>query len=295
MLALVVALVFGYNKIRVFYLQRDRRRLQQEVAIRTAEQQRLITKLNSTVTELTNVQKELSDMIEHRENIVGVLIHDIKSPLRFLNTVSAHLAGSMQQNDTTKNKTIASEMAASLNRLYLFVHDFAVWLGAASPGHLQVPEKTDLNKILSDTVAVYKDEADRKGITIQQASSVPDVYGDPAMLKAVVRNVLDNSIKNSEGGNIVLSVSCPIEQSQCEVTVTDEGKGLTEDQVSELNRYFNGGQKELSFSAERSGHKILKDFIQKLGGRIVYRQNNHRGLAVTVTLPAVPPDVTNSN
>jgi len=279
----ITGLVFLYFKARLFYLNKERNRLEKEVALRTADQLRLIDELKNSVTELTQLQQELSGMMEHRERIVGVLMHDIKSPLRFLNQVAAHLANSLVQNEAVKNKNIAREIAVSLNQLYLFVQDFAVWLGSTAPGKMLVNEKIDLQKMLSETVAVYAEV--QKNISIRIPDTTPVLYGDTDMIKAIIRNLLDNAVKNTTDGRILLSVACPQETEECEITISDEGKGLPEEQIAELNRYFLSEQETLSFSADRSGHKIIKDFLQKQGGYILYQSNNPRGLIATVTLP----------
>lgn len=141
---MVVALVYLYFRTRLHYLTNERKRLEKEVAARTADQLNLIDQLKDNISQLTQLQLEMGQMIEHKENIIAVLIHDIKSPLYFLNTVSAHLDKGIEVNPPGKNKKIAKEIATSLNRLYLFTQDFAMWLSASHPGHIQNWEKVDL-------------------------------------------------------------------------------------------------------------------------------------------------------
>ena len=61
------------------------------------------------------------------------------------------------------------------------------------------------------------------------------------------------------------------------------------EQITDLNRYFEQDQNALSFSTSGFGHKVIKDFLQKLDGNIYYRDNQPSGIVVTVHLPALGP------
>lgn len=127
----VVVLVFLNFRARLYYLHKERNRLEQLVAAKTADQLKLIEQLKDSIAHLTQLQQEMEQMIGHKENIIAVLIHDIKSPLFFLNTVAGHLFKSIDLNPSAKNREIAYEISISLNRLYLFTQDFAIWLNAS--------------------------------------------------------------------------------------------------------------------------------------------------------------------
>jgi signal transduction histidine kinase len=107
LLVLVVAMVYLYFRARLFYLHKERKRLERVVAVKTADQLKLIDQLKDSIARLTQLQQELEQMIEHKENILAVLIHDIKSPLYFLNTVAGHLNKGIDINPPAKNKKIA--------------------------------------------------------------------------------------------------------------------------------------------------------------------------------------------
>jgi signal transduction histidine kinase len=281
----VAALVFLFFKARLRNLQKDRTRLEGEVVLRTAEQVKLIGQLKKTVTDLTQTQQELSEMIDHKESIMAVLIHDIKSPLRFLNNVADYMAENIGTNTPDKNNAIAKEMAQSLNRLYLFTQDFAVWMNASGPGVMQKWEATNLEDLLADVWKVYNDMAAQKGITIKQALHVKHLHCNAPLLKSVLRNLIDNAIKNTVAGCITITATGDDGTDSCLITITDEGRGMAEEEIAELNQYFDSGAPELSFSAMQFGHKIIRDFMQMLTGKIWYEQNTPAGVRVKVNLP----------
>lgn len=289
LLALVVASVYLYFRARIYYLNKERSRLEKEVAIKTADQLELIDQLKDSIARLTQLQQELEQMIGHKENIIAVLIHDIKSPLHFLNTVAAHLGRSIELNPPGKNKEIANEISISLNRLYLFTQDFAIWLNASHTGHIQKQENMDLERVIEEGLLVYREIINKKGLNIRQATTTGLIFGDEPMIKSVIRNLIDNAVKNTSDGSIAITSRCLPDNQACEIIIADEGKGMTGEQIAALNYYFKSGEDMLPFSTSGFGHKIIKDFLLKLGGFISYRQNSPSGVIVTLNLPVTNP------
>ncbi|MEJ7740307.1 MAG: ATP-binding protein [Chitinophagaceae bacterium] len=286
-LAVVIALVYFYFKARLYYLHKERNRLEQEVAVKTADQLKLIDQLKYSIAQMEQLQLEREQMIGHKENIIAVLIHDIKSPLYFLNTVASYLNKNIDQNPPDKNKEITEEIATSLSQLYLFTQDFAIWLNASQPGHIQNGEKIELEKIIADALAVYKQIIDKKGILIRHEIASGFVYGDEPMIKSVIRNLVDNAVKNTTHGSITLSASYLPDKQGCEINIADEGKGMSEEQMTTLNQYFQFGEKVLPSSTSGFGHKVIKDFLSKMEGTIEYRHNHPSGVVVTINLPVI--------
>lgn len=282
---LVVALVYLFFRARLYYLYKERRRLEKIVAKKTADQLVSIGQLRDTIAHLTQLQQELEQMIKHKENILAVLIHDIKSPLYFLNTVAEHLYKGIDLNSPQKNSEIAHEISTSLNKLYLFTQDFTIWLNTSEPGQIQKREKVDLDKIVGEALAVYKEIIDKKGICILSQIACKLVYGDEPMIKSIIRNLIDNAIKNTSKGNITITSGYAPHKELCEIIIADEGKGMTEEQIAVINKYFLSDDDDiLPFSTLGYGHKVIKDFVHKMHGTIRYGHNVPAGIEVTVVL-----------
>lgn len=266
--AVMVGLVYLFFKARLRYLGNERNRLEKEVAARTVEQLKLV---------------------EHKEKIIAVLIHDIKSPLYFLNSVAAHLDKNIEKNTSEKNKEISNEIASSLNSLYLLTQDFSIWLNVSQPGHIQEFGKVNVVKIIEEVLEVYREIIDKKDICVQQVIITKFIQGDEPMIKSVIRNLIDNAIKNTTSGSITITCQPHTNNEACEIIIADEGKGMTAEQTVALNHFFRSDPDTLIFSTSGFGHRVIKDFLDKLDGTICYRQNSPLGIIVTVTFPLTNP------
>ena len=272
LLALVIGLTYLFFKARLHYLNNERNRLEKEVAARTADQLKLIG---------------------HKEKIIAVLIHDIKSPLYFLNSVAAHLDKNIKLNPPEKNKEMSNGIASSLNSLYLLTQDFSIWLNASQPGHTQEFGRVDLVKIIEEALEVYSEIIDKKSICIRQVISTEFTHGDEPMIKSIIRNLIDNAIKNTASGSITITCRTQSNNEVCEITIADEGIGMTAERIAALNHFFQSGPDTLIFSTSGFGHKVIKDFLHKLGGAISYRQNHPSGIIVMVTFPVIVSSTVN--
>ncbi|MEO6819857.1 MAG: ATP-binding protein [Ginsengibacter sp.] len=267
-LFLLLALAFGLTyltfRARLLFLANERKRLEKEVAFRTANQKLLM---------------------DHKEKIIEVLIHDIKSPLYFLNSVAASLDKNITINNAIRNKELTNGIATSLNSLFLLTQDFSIWLNSSQPGHLQNYENVNLVNIIEESLDIYSEVIDKKNISINKYFSPIIILGDEPMIKSVMRNLIDNAIKNTSHGGITIKCEYLIEKKNCIIEIADTGIGMAAERLKALNQFFESDQEILIFSTSGFGHKVVKDFLYKLGGTIFYRQNNPSGVIATVSIP----------
>jgi K+-sensing histidine kinase KdpD len=109
------------------------------------------------------------------------------------------------------------------------------------------------------------------------------------MIKSVIRNLVDNAVKNTASGHISIITTCLPAAQSCDIVIADEGKGMSGEDIVAINNYFKspGGVQE--FSASGFGHKVIRDFLLKLGGDIAYAPNHPSGIVVTLRLPVINP------
>ncbi|MEO5997149.1 MAG: ATP-binding protein [Chitinophagaceae bacterium] len=134
-------------------------------------------------------------------------------------------------------------------------------------------------------MAVYKEIIDKKGVYILPQINCKLVYGDEPMIKSIIRNLIDNAIKNTPNGSIIITSGYSPNEELCEIIIADEGKGMTEEEIVAMNKYFRSDDDILPFSILGYGHKVIKDFVHKQRGTIRYRQNVPSGIIATVVLP----------
>lgn len=133
--------------------------------------------------------------------------------------------------------------------------------------------------------------AERKQISID-SSPAADLHleGDRELLEYALYNLLNNAIKYSPEQTTV-RITPALEQGSARIGVSDQGMGMTADEVKNLFRKFYRTER-----AERSGIQgtgiglsIVREIVALHGGRITVESAPDQGSTFTLWLPAAVP------
>jgi PAS domain S-box-containing protein len=162
-------------------------------------------------------------------------------------------------------------------------------LSRIESGTLSLQMQTlDLREILTSTLALVERDAHRRDITITQdlQDSGTRVKGDATRVKQILTNLLSNAIKyNADSGRIHIATRVHHRDS-IEITVTDTGLGMTDEQLSQLFQPFN------RLGRERSGQEgtgiglvISQRLAELMGGALRARSTAGEGSSFILSLP----------
>jgi len=146
-----------------------------------------------------------------------------------------------------------------------------------------------------DPAALVREVADleqplaaRKGLAIRVdvAPGVPvSVWGDPLRIKQILLNLVNNAIKFTEHGGVVIELS-RIGGNQLRLRVRDTGPGMTEDVCARLfNRFEQAEGVTLRHGGSGLGLSISRQLAVLMGGRISVSSTVGEGSAFDVDLP----------
>ena len=115
----------------LFLLAQSRLKLyqkQQEVRIKADKLKDTVVALEETVEKLQGSQKALLQTSKMREKLISLVIHDLRSPIRFLSMLAADLNDNLAgfSPDELKERTYGIKKGA--NELYTFSEDFLLWV-----------------------------------------------------------------------------------------------------------------------------------------------------------------------
>jgi two-component system OmpR family sensor kinase len=114
------------------------------------------------------------------------------------------------------------------------------------------------------------------------------VRGEPAMLKVVIRNLIDNAVRHiPKGGRIDIGVYR--EGTRAIFQVEDDGPGLSEADLARIFEPFVRGRAAVE-EGSGLGLSIVKRIVERLNGSVSLENiagAPASGLRVTVSLPSV--------
>ncbi|MBL8385476.1 MAG: PAS-domain containing protein [Burkholderiales bacterium] len=145
---------------------------------------------------------------------------------------------------------------------------------------------------LNDVVALSAPRASSKGLLLagDVDAAVPrDVFGDPGRLRQVLTNLVGNSIKFTEGGEVRVAarvVSEVEDEIMLAYTVTDTGIGMTPEQQQKLFQPFSQADASTTrrFGGTGLGLAICLRLVQAMGGAFAVRSAPGEGSTFEFTL-----------
>lgn len=148
--------------------------------------------------------------------------------------------------------------------------------------------KINLVELLDETIFEFYSESRKKDIElifIKPNTSIPEIQADKEMIRVVLQNLIENSIKYSnEKGKVMISIG--VSGQNVELSVRDEGITIAkEDQPKIFEKFYraeNAKQKEII----RSGLGLFttKKIVEHHNGKIWF-ESNEKGTTFFVTLP----------
>ncbi len=152
--------------------------------------------------------------------------------------------------------------------------------------------KVRLQDVVTEVCGFYNPVAEIAGVRIDV--DVPadlHVWADHRRAQQILNNLVANAIRFSPTWAAV-TVAARQSPDSVEVRVTDQGRGLTGDEISKLFRPFSQvhDRSEVKERGTGLGLYICKGFVEAHGGRIwVESQGRGKGSAFAFTLPATGP------
>ena len=217
--------------------------------------------------------------------------HEFKTPLTVINA-NAQLIRRWGDGDPVVRAESVAAIADESARLAEMVGGMLT-LAKADSGDQIPKEPLALNPLVADVVAHLRERAAQSGLDLR-AELDPDgpyVLGDTALIRQLVSNLIDNAIKFTEHGEVVVAVEHA--PGIARITISDTGIGIAPETAERLfDRFFRGDPSHSRIiEGTGLGLAIVRSIARVHGGTVSAAPRPEGGSVFTVELPAidVPP------
>ncbi len=223
----------------------------------------------------------VESVLEQQRAFVADASHQLRNPLSALLLRIELLALELPEG----NEEIASVQAEG-KRLAQVLDDLLdLALAEHSEADLQV---TDIGAVAAERVAAWAPTAEAKGVRLTGTCPPTTAWADPVAVSSALDAVIDNAVKFTPEGEAV-EVSVASNGDVSTVVVTDNGLGLTDEELSRVgDRFWRSGRHQ-NIKGSGLGLSISRALLAAGGGSIVYERHEPHGLRVTVTVPRNAP------
>jgi len=270
-LFLIAALIILAFRITTLQYKRRQKKLQLLVDRKTKE--------------IRESNKELAKNVQVQTRLISIISHDIITPLRFLHMVSKNLMEKKTQMPEELQTETISEIATTANELEILSTNILNWIKYNKEGRALTASNIKVHALVEEIFGVFRLIVKRKNITLVNNVS-DEIQQYPEPLKIVIYNLLVNAINFSENGSI--TVDSEKSAAGIVITVTDEGVGMTAEQIHNVlnDEYIISSENVDRKKGNGLGYLIVKDLLKLMGATIHIQSEKMKGTKVQVNIPA---------
>ena len=275
LLLLLVALV----ELRLKLVQK-----QQEVRVKAEKLKGTVVALEKTVKKLQDSEKALLQTSKVKEKLISLVIHDLRSPLRFLTLLAGNLHDNLANYSAEEAKERTYWVKKGANDIYNFSEDFLLWVTSQKNNFSITKRLFPLAPLFQEIFDFFQEQVQQKGNSIfYDAPEGLTIYSDPHILITVIRNLVDNANKYTEKGKIIISGYR--EEMHIIISVSDTGRGMSPQQIQS---FLQNDSLDDVRTGSQLGHKFIFDLTKKIQGTVSIDSREKAGTTVKLKFPIEP-------
>jgi len=264
--------------------------LEKEILLLEKEMEELGTKSNEIVKENSHYKEALeksNELIRTKDKMMSIIAHDLRAPFNAILGLSQALIEDIKELSTDEALEYIHAIDDAAKNTYKLLVNILQWAHAQS-GNIEFNrEDTSIKDLVIEVTNGLKATAKNKQVNIEvDIDTSHSINVDQEMIKTVLRNLVDNSIKytNQEGK---ITIMAPQSEDFDYIIVEDNGVGMTEETSKIIFKNIKNVTKKGTNGEKGTGYglKLCKEFIDKHGGTIDVESILGEGTKFTIKLP----------
>lgn len=266
----------------------------EELKISCGQNKKSLQELKELNKELKKVNEKLTESEALKTHFISNITNEIVNPFTSILVLSKNIL-SVKIGDWKKVKSMADLIHSEAFNLDFQLNN--IFAAAKLESGKAFPEisNVDINRLIQDTINLFKPEADKKQLNINflfndsyKLNETNQYYfkTDPESLKLITANLLSNAIKFSHTHNTIKVKISKLEQS-LNISVQDSGIGISKANQKTIFDRFK--RIDMNIHSLNKGHglglSVIKAILDLMDGKIEIVSKKNQGSVFTVLLP----------
>ena len=244
----------------------------------------LAVEFNKMADRLEQNINDMKDTMRRQEEFMGGLAHELKTPMTSIIGYADLLRGHTLSDDDKRD-------AAN----YIFMEGRRLEVLSLKLLDLIVLKKRDftflqikIKGIVEDAVSLLRPVLKKQDIRLSYDCDAGECMIEPDLFMSLLLNIVDNSRKAIDGEGEII-IQSRTKNGFCEIRVTDNGRGIPEDELNKIKDAFYRVDKSRSRAqgGVGLGLRLCDEIIELHGGEMSLESELGKGTTVIIKLERV--------
>ena len=228
--------------------------------------------------DLERAYVKVKELDEAKSEFVSIASHQLRTPLTAIKGYISMLIEGTYGKLLPRQKKPMENMYRSNERLITLVNDL-LNISRIESGRVKMEwQKAKLQEVIQEVIDELQIKAKQKRLKLvlqQPKLPLPSFNMDPVKVRNIVLNIIDNAIRYTRKGSIILTLSSqPANRTfatkNALITIKDTGEGMSKEELRHLFESFSRGKTGTKMWTEGTGLGlyIAKQYVQMHKGRI---------------------------
>ena len=244
--------------------------------------------VSADITDQKNLEHNLQDINRLKTDFLTTAAHELRTPLTTIKGFTELLLSRpFDENRRTRYLTLMNEQSGILAQIIDDLLDVSRL--EANRSIMLKLELLQIDDLLQKTITPFIELGILHQININASVNLPSCIGDIVRIGEVIKNLISNAIKYSPQGGTI-AVSADVVEDDLQVSIQDNGIGMTVEQQSHLfEKFYRADASNVAISGTGLGLAISKLIIELHGGKIWAKSEYRVGSTFYFTLPLSRP------
>ncbi len=222
-----------------------------------------------------------------KSTFISIVSHELKTPVALIKGY----VGTLRREDARWDRKVVEEslqvIEEEADRLAVYIENLLDATRLQANGFNIKKTDVQVAELIHHIVERMQTQTHQHTITDNVPIPLPVILADETRLNQLLTNLVNNSIKYSKCGNIIISAR--IHRDNIIVCVSDEGQGIDpNDAPFVFDRFYRASEAVKKTKGAGLGLYLAKAIVDGHGGQIWIDPDYHKGARICFCLP-IPP------
>jgi len=236
-------------------------------------------KVDKLVFDLKEQKQKLIESNEKLEQFVGLVSHDLKTPLRSISSFAGLIDKKIKDKGLDKINSYSKIIVDNAKHMTNMIHNTLTYSALGNEVECEI---IDLNNLCT-TIQNFYSQDDTIDFNFEK---LPIIKANYSLIFKVFQNIIENAIKYNQSEIKHIKVNCLKDKSFVNFYFSDNGIGIPKEYKDQIFELYKRLHSNSEYEGTGLGLAISKKVIEEMDGKImVENQESGKGSCLVVSLP----------